>query len=160
MNKTLILLMLTGAPLLMSAPAAEAHDRGPHGHHHYDAYHAEGMPHWLRRKHGFTRWYFRTPLRFNYRLDWGELYSIYRWEKRYFHQRRPHHYAHIHDRGFRFYKRYWKHDYHRGHRKGHRQHRKAYRDDDYDRREHRHRKHRSDKDRRYGDKRRRDSRRD
>jgi hypothetical protein len=152
MKKTLVLIALAGAPLLLAAPAAEAHDRGARNDYHAHAYHAGGMPRWLRQRHGFRKWYRLSPLRVNVRLDWHELYTIYRWEQRYTHHRRAHHYAHAHDRGFRYYKRYWKHGDRRAHGKRYGDRRKFSNDRDY-------RPHRSKKDGRRDDHRRRDSRR-
>ena len=129
---------LAGA-MLFAAEPANAHHRG-HDHHryHYDHYYyvdyrSHRMPHWLRKKAHFRHWYRHTPLRFNMRIEWWQLYEIFRWERRYGMHRAYKRYHKYYDDGRR---------YERRHRHGHRAYRyrdydphrrdtRRYRDDDY-----------------------------
>ena len=120
--------------LLSASPAAEAHGAARHGHgshgytyYRYDIHRDYHMPRWLWHKRGFRHWYFRTPLRFDRRLSWWQLYDRYRWERKYTYRRyhRPYH-----GPRYRDYEDYRRHgpDHERRHR-GHRKDRRG-RDDD------------------------------
>ena len=90
-------LLLASGAMFLHAPAAEAHhdrygDRVHHGYH--DHYYRGQMPRWLKRDRPFRKWYRHTRFKYNPRLDWRELYDIYRWERRYVHHRRYKHYDH------------------------------------------------------------------
>lgn len=107
MKKLVIVIALAGAPLMLAAPGAEAHDRYAK-HEHYAQGHYRGhMPRWLRKHHGFNAWYRYSGLRANVRLGWDELFSIYRWELRFSNHRRAHRYDRGHDHDYRYYRRYW-----------------------------------------------------
>ena len=124
MKHLLASLVLASGAMLLYAPTAEAH------HKHYDKrygqheiYYDRGyMPRWLRKQRSFRHWYRYTPLKHNYRLDWHELYDIYRWESRYSRARYHHRYKHRHNRDYRYYRDYWKHERH-----GERKRKKKYR---------------------------------
>ena len=147
-------LLLAGGAMFLLAPAAEAHPHryGDNAHHGYHEHHHRGhMPRWMKRDRPFRAWYRHTRLKYNPRLDWWELYDIYRWERRYSTHRRYHRYEHYRDRDYDHYRRYWKDrpgkrhryrdDYH-GKRYSYRDdhHDKRYRDrDDYDRKRHKRR---------------------
>ncbi len=121
-------LVIASGAMLLYAPTAEAHHK--HYDKHYDKrygqhqiYYDRGyMPRWLRKHRPFRHWYRHTPLKHNYRLDWHELYDIYRWETRYS-RARYHRYQHHHQRDYRYYRDYWKHDRH-GERKRKKKHRR------------------------------------
>ncbi|MEM6511445.1 MAG: hypothetical protein AAF660_00420 [Pseudomonadota bacterium] len=106
-------LLLAGGAMFLLAPAAEAHphrygDRiHPVHHDHYGNYYRGHMPRWLRKDRPFRAWYRHTNLKYNPRLNWRELYDIYRWERRYSNHRRYHRYKHYRDRDFNHYRRYW-----------------------------------------------------
>ena len=107
-------LLLAGGAMFLIAPAAEAHpDRygardhhGHHGHHGYHGhrvkFHRGHMPRWLKRDRPFRAWYRHSHFKYNPRLDWRELYDIYRWERRYYTPRRYKHYGHHPYREYRY----------------------------------------------------------
>ena len=73
---------------LSTGQTAEAHGFGYHGHgspvHRYDVfYRTKHMPGWVRKKRHFRHWYAHSPIRFDYRLSWTDVYDVYRWERRY-----------------------------------------------------------------------------
>ena len=158
MKRNLAVIAVIGSALLAVSPDALAHKKHHHGHaaYHdgdaYDGYHYQERhrpPRWLRRHDHFRAWYRHTPLKYNLRLGWDELYSIYIWERRYSPHKHFHRYGHKKaHRDYRFYRKYWKK--HRGHRDwyGDRHHRDRYGDKRHrDRYGDRH--HRKDSDRRY-----------
>jgi hypothetical protein len=49
------------------------------------------MPRSLRRDKSFRRWYQQTPLKRYRSISWRQMYDIYRWERRYFLERRHRH---------------------------------------------------------------------
>lgn len=123
MNMKLLGIAVVGTTLLAAAPAAVADHKHKHRHvdvydgYAYPGYHVyerERLPRWLRRHDRFRAWYRHTPLRYNLRLDWDELYSIFVWERRYSDHRRFHRYGHRKHRDFGYYRKYWKK--HRGDR--------------------------------------------
>ena len=141
MRKIVALTLFVGA--LFVAPTADAHHkhyRVKHGHYepvyHGQSYYYERgyMPRRLHKHKSFRRWYRHTALRHNYRLDWWDLYSIYKLEKRYSPHRKYHRYKHYRNRGYNYYSRYWNDRY--DHRHGYRNDR--YRDDDRRERRRRH----------------------
>ena len=92
-----IIIAVLGLFLGISEPA-EAHGAARHGYDSYTYRHgtfhrARHMPRWLWHKRGFRRWYFRTPLRFNYHLTWWQLHDAYRWERRHSHRQYRYHYG-------------------------------------------------------------------
>lgn len=127
MNMKLLAIAAIGTALLTAAPQAAADHK--HKYRHYDGYGYYGhhvyerdrLPRWLRRHDRFRAWYRHTPLRYNLRLGWDELYSIFIWERRYSNHRRIHHYGHRADRDYRYYRKYWKKHrrdrHHRHHRR-------------------------------------------
>ena len=117
MKTKLTVIVVLGVALLASSPDALAHKKHRHAHadHHdryaYDGYHYQKrhrLPRWLRRHDHFRAWYRHTPLRYNLRLGWDELYSIYTWERRYSKQRRHHRYGDRAHRDYGYYRKYWK----------------------------------------------------
>ena len=108
MNKVMTTALIAGGLMLINSPEAAAHTEVRHTHQppaYYQYYpgvdvrRPQHMPRWLHRNDSFRRWYRHTPLRRNIWVAWEELYSIYRWERRY---------------GHRFDRRYRDHDdYHR-----------------------------------------------
>jgi len=112
--------MLVLGLLLGTSQAAEAHGAAQHrydstGYHYRNFHRRQHMPRWLWHKRGFRHWYFRTPLRFDYRLTWSQLHDAYRWERRHPHRRYrlhygPRHYSNNPDRRDRRDRRYWRDD--------------------------------------------------
>jgi hypothetical protein len=108
MNKVMTTALIAGGLMLINSPEAAAHKevrhtyQAPAYYYYYpgvDVRRPRHMPRWLQRNHSFRDWYRHTPLRRNVRLAWGELFDIYRWERRY---------------GHRFDRRYRDHDEYRG----------------------------------------------
>ena len=127
MFRTISSSMAVAALLLAAGQTAEAHGNGYHRYessaYHHAAFHRKRhMPRWLWRKPGFRHWYRRSPLRFNYRLAWWQLYDEYRWERRYYRTR----YGTRH-RDYDRNARYWR-DYE--HRERRAKQRRRHRDDD------------------------------
>ena len=118
--------------LLAASPAAEAHgashyNHGSPGFHHRSIHRDHYMPRWLWHKKGFRHWYFRTPLRFDHRLSWWQLYDRYRWERR--HNYRRHYRPYYAPRYYEYdHRRRYGRDHEHRHR-GQRPHRRD-RDDD------------------------------
>ncbi|MDJ0761086.1 MAG: hypothetical protein QNJ19_16955 [Woeseiaceae bacterium] len=151
MKRKLTAIVIIGTALLAGAPEAQAHKK--HHHHGHPAYHdgyayhgyhykeRHRLPRWLRRHDHFRAWYRHTPLRYNLRLGWDELYSIFIWERRYSNHKRYHRYGKVH-RDYGYYRKYWKKRH--GHRDWH-----GYRDRHGDRDRRGHRDHRRDRDRRH-----------
>ena len=92
MNKVMTTALIAGGLMLINSPEAAAHKEVRHTHqapayyHYYpgvDVRRPRHMPRWLRRSDSFRRWYRYSPLRRNVWIAWGELYDIYRWERRY-----------------------------------------------------------------------------
>lgn len=105
MNKVITTALIAGGLLLINSPEAAAHKevrlthQAPSYHHYYrgvEVRRAGHMPRWLHRNDAFRRWYRHTPLKRNYRIGWGRLFEIYRWERRY-------------DRHYRDYDEYHRH---------------------------------------------------
>ena len=150
MNMKLLAIAVAGMALIAAAPAANADHK--HKHRHVDVYDGYGhsygypgyrvherdrLPRWLRRHDHFRAWYRHTPLRYNLRLGWDELYSIFIWERCYSDHRRFHRYGHRAHRDFGYYRKYW--TTHRGDRYWKKHHGDK-----------RWKKHRGDRDHRYG----------
>ena len=146
MNMKRLGIAVIGSALMAAAPAAIADHKHKYRHadvydgYGYPGYHVyerERLPRWLRRHDRFRAWYRHTPLRYNPRLGWDDLYSIFVWERRYSKHRRYHDYGHRAQRDFGYYRKYWKK--HRGDRywKRHRgeKHRKKHYGDSDDRRD-------------------------
>ncbi|MEM1174079.1 MAG: hypothetical protein AAGI27_04660 [Pseudomonadota bacterium] len=130
-------LLLAGGAMFLLAPAAEAHHHrhGDYAHHGHHQHHYRGhMPRWMQRERRFRSWYRHTRLKYNPRLDWWELYDIYRWERRYAKHQRYHRYKHTTDRDYGYYRRYWNERPGKryGHHRDHYGKRHAYRDDHRD----------------------------
>jgi hypothetical protein len=100
MNKVMTAVVVAGGLMLMNAPEAAAHTEvryayqsppyndGYRGlHHGFYERRSKHMPRWLKRNESFRKWYRHSSLKRNQRLAWGELYDIYRWERRYDHRR-------------------------------------------------------------------------
>lgn len=126
MNKVMTTALVAGGLMLINSPEAAAHKEVRHVHQPPAYYHyypgvevrrSRHMPRWLKRNDAFRYWYRHTPLRWNARIAWDELFDIYRWERRY---------------ATRFDRRYRDYDDYR--RRGHRHDRDRYRD----KRRHRH----------------------
>ena len=105
-------LALAAAPLLLSSPTADAHERHAKHYDYYQGHHRGHMPRWLQKHHSFSTWYWHSGLRANLRLGWDELFSIYRWEVRYSGQHRAHRYDRGHGREFHYYRGYWNDRHH------------------------------------------------
>ena len=87
MNKVMMTALLAGGLMLVNSPEAAAHKEARHvyqppAYYYFDAYRSERMPRWLRHNHSFSKWYRHSSLRRNPRIGWGELFDIYRWERR------------------------------------------------------------------------------
>ncbi len=126
MNRKLTIMAVIGIALLAGASEAQAHKKHHHGHaayhdgyaqHGYHYHERHRLPRWLRRHEHFRAWYRHTPLRYNLRLGWDELYSIFIWERRYSNHKRFHRYGKSH-RNYGYYRKYWKK--HNSRRYGHR----------------------------------------
>ncbi len=113
MNKLMTAALVAGGLMLLNTPEAAAHTEGRYSHDsqpYYDNYRrdyrgahmrrSEHMPRWLKRNDSFRRWYRHSSLKRNWRLGWGELFDIYRWERHY---------------GHRYDKRYYHDDHYRKH---------------------------------------------
>ena len=90
MNKVMTVVVIAGGLMLMNSPEAAAHKtvhnvyQPPTYYQSYgriDERRAKHMPRWMERDRSFRHWYKRTPLRHDRRLDWYELFNIYRWER-------------------------------------------------------------------------------
>lgn len=86
MNKLIFAAVIAGGLLLMSSPAATAHQEArsvhkSHAYAHIDVRRPARMPGWLKHDKAFRHWYARTPLRRDYRLAWHQLFEIYSWER-------------------------------------------------------------------------------
>ena len=90
MNKVMTIVVIAGGLMLMNSPEAAAHKTVHNVYQppaYYQAYgriverRAHQMPRWMKRDKSFRNWYARTPLKHNRRLDWYELFNIYRWER-------------------------------------------------------------------------------
>lgn len=113
MNKVMMTALLAGGLMLMNSPEAAAHKEARHvyqppAYYYYDTYRSERMPRWLRHNHSFKKWYRHSSLRRNHRIGWGELFDIYRWERRY---------GYRGDRYYKYERRY--RDEHGRHKRGH-----------------------------------------
>ena len=90
MNKVMTVVVIAGGLMLMNSPEATAHQtvhnvyQPPTYYQSYgriDERRPDHMPSWLKRDKSFRHWYNRTSLKHNRRLDWHELFNIYRWER-------------------------------------------------------------------------------
>jgi hypothetical protein len=93
MNKVMTVAVIAGGLMLINSPEAAAHKTVHNVYQpptYYQSYERSyrriderrnHMPKWLKRDKSFRHWYSRTPLKHNRRLDWHELFSIYRWER-------------------------------------------------------------------------------
>jgi len=90
MNRLMTIVLIAGGLMLMNSPEAAAHKtvhnvyQSPTYHHTYgriDERRSNHMPSWMKRDKSFRHWYSRTSLKHNRRLDWHELFRIYRWER-------------------------------------------------------------------------------
>ena len=90
MNKVMTVVVITGGLMLMNSPEATAHQtvhnvyQPPTYYQSYgriDERRPDHMPSWMKRDKSFRHWYNRTSLKHNRRLDWHELFNIYRWER-------------------------------------------------------------------------------
>jgi len=99
MNKLMTATLVAGGLMLMHVPEAGAHTEVRYSHTptpYYDNHRgyyrggdmrrSERMPRWLKHNDSFRRWYRHSSLRRNWRLAWGDLFDIYRWERRYGHR--------------------------------------------------------------------------
>ena len=124
MNKVMTAVVVAGGLMLMNSPESAAHtevrfayqsppyyDNHRGSHHGFYEYRSRHMPRWLKRNKSFRNWYRHSSLKRNGRLAWGELYDIYRWERRY---DRRHHKRYRGDHHYRDDKR------HNGRREGRR----------------------------------------
>lgn len=125
MNKVMTTALIAGGLMLINSPEAAAHKevrlthQAPAYYHYYrgvDVRRSRHMPRWLHRDRSFRHWYGHTPLRRNVWIAWGELFEIYRWERRY---------GTRFDRRYRDYDEYRRHGYRdkRGGRREGRRHR-------------------------------------
>lgn len=109
MKRVMTAALIAGGLMLVNAPQAEAHDRGhdryePRAYYYADVRRPRHMPRWLKHDRSFRRWYKRSALRRDRRLDWYELFEIYRWER---YAYRSHH------RRYDYYRGYDRHRYER-----------------------------------------------
>jgi hypothetical protein len=90
MNKVMAVVVIAGGLMLMNSPEATAHQtvhnvyQPPTYYQSYgriDERRPDHMPSWMKRDKSFRHWYNRTSLKHNRRLDWHELFNIYRWER-------------------------------------------------------------------------------
>lgn len=90
MNKLIATALVAGGLMLMNSPEAAAHKEvrnvyQPPAYHHsharVDLRRTDHMPRWLKRDKSFRNWYRNTPVKRNQRLDWHQLFDIYRWER-------------------------------------------------------------------------------
>ena len=90
MNKVMTVVVIAGGLMLMNSPEATAHQtvhnvyQPPTYYQSYgriDERRPDHMPSWMKRDKSFRHWYNRTSLKHNRRLDWHELFNIYRWER-------------------------------------------------------------------------------
>ena len=90
MNKVMTIVVIAGGLMLMNSPEAAAHKTVHNVYQPPTYYQSYGrfdegrprqMPRWLKRDKSFRHWYGGTPLKHNRRLDWNELFHIYRWER-------------------------------------------------------------------------------
>ena len=87
MNKVMTVVVIAGGLMLMNSPEATAHQtvhnvyQPPTYYQSYgriDERRPDHMPSWMKRDKSFRHWYNRTSLKHNRRLDWHELFNIYR----------------------------------------------------------------------------------
>ena len=96
MNKLMTAALLAGGLMLLNTPEAAAHtevrysyESPPYYDNHRGYYRGTDMrrsghmPRWLKRNESFRKWYRHSSLKRHQRLAWGELFDIYRWERRY-----------------------------------------------------------------------------
>lgn len=93
MNKLSVSLLLAASLFLIDVSPAAAHqgverDRTYSHGYHYESRRRHEMPRWLQRNRHFRHWYRHTPLRHYRQIRWQQLFEIYRWERRYFVDRR------------------------------------------------------------------------
>jgi len=90
MNKVMTVVVIAGGLMLMNSPEATAHQtvhnvyQPPTYYQSYgriDERRPDHMPSWMKRDKSFRHWYNHTSLKHNRRLDWHELFNIYRWER-------------------------------------------------------------------------------
>lgn len=93
MNKLSIGMLLAASLFLVGVAPAAAHEGGHNAHRYSQEYRVDSrrinhMPRSLRRDQKFRRWYQQTPLKRYRSISWRQMYDIYRWERRYFLERR------------------------------------------------------------------------
>ena len=93
MNKLSVGLLLAASLFFIDVTPAAAHQGADRTHVQRHGYQFEtrrrhGMPAWLKRNKRFGHWYRHSPLRHYRQIRWNELFEIYRWERRYFVDRR------------------------------------------------------------------------
>lgn len=95
MNKVMTAALVAGGLMLLNSPEAAAHTEVRYSHQpppyysNYRGYYrgvemrrTEHMPRWLKRNVSFRKWYRHSSLQRNRRIAWGEIFDIYRWERR------------------------------------------------------------------------------
>lgn len=91
MNKLSVGLLLAASLFFIDVTPAAAHQadrlRAQNHGYHFEARRHE-MPLWLKRNKRFRHWYRHSPLRNFRQIRWNQLFEIYRWERRYFVDRR------------------------------------------------------------------------
>jgi len=93
MNKLSVGLLLAASLFFIDVTPAAAHqgvDRAQVQRHGYafEMRRRHEMPAWLKRNKRFRHWYRHSPLRHYRQIRWNQLFEIYRWERRYFANRR------------------------------------------------------------------------
>lgn len=93
MNKLSIGLLLAAGLFFIDVSPAAAHrvsdESRMYGNaHHYNQDRRHEMPRRYKRNKQFRHWYRRSPLKRYRQISWNQLFEIYRWERRYFTDRR------------------------------------------------------------------------
>ena len=93
MNKLSVGLLLAASLFFIDVSPAAAHQvvdqpRVYGSSHQYERWRRQEMPRRLKRNKQFRHWYRHSPLRYYRQISWNQLLEIYRWERRYFLNRR------------------------------------------------------------------------